>query len=332
MGPCSRVVALDLRRLRESVDALRERISPLPSPIAVVPHDRADFDAIGSALGMSWYLNQNGFDARIFAPSVSSSVARTLDKLDVTLATDLGDLPVLLVDTHSSNMLPPGVPADSVVLAVDHHKSGDLPAVTFPCAASLSQIVGYLALSQGKDLPHPVAVALSLGIFHDTHGLSAADPAALLVLSELLDMLGTDVSELRFSYESQSPVSLRIALLRSAERQRIYVCGDYIVVVSHVSSFEGMAASFLLGAGADAVFVYATDRMSVRFSRRLLDLGISASTVLEHVVRQVGGAWGGHDAAAGWAGSDPKTAARVAAEFTLDLLSRRAGCLPRQIG
>ncbi len=328
-------MALDLRRLRDATDALRQRISFLPSPIAVVPHDRADFDAIGSAYGLSWVLEQLGIDACVVTPSVSASAAHVLDMLKLRPSTGLSGVPVLVVDTHSSRMLPLGISSHDVVLAIDHHDGGDLPAITFPDAASLSQVIAHLALSisesLGTPIPEPILTLLALGIYYDTNGLSAADPAALSVLGTVLDRLGCGVSELRFRYEPQPPVSLRVAMLRSAERQKIYVCGDYIVVVSHVSSYEGMAASFLLSAGADAVFVHAKDRMSLRFSSRLISLGISASDVLEHVVRTVGGSWGGHDAAAGWSGGDAESAARVAAEYTISLIARRAGCSPRRL-
>jgi|GEM_PF-6653510 len=124
--------------------------------------------------------------------------------------------------------------------------------------------------------------------------------------------------------ESEPPLYERIARLRALERMRVYAVGDFVLVTSRVSSFEGSSAWLLVQAGADLAFVGSKDRISARLSPRFLRrTGITLQDIFSRLAADVGGSWGGHDAAAGMHTENVDVALRAAPAIVSHILRQR---------
>jgi len=277
---------------------LRASLLALQSPVCVIPHSRADVDAISSAHGVAYFLNAHGIDAHVCAPSVSATAAMVEERLGFTHNDSCGveGIDVVVVDTSSSRMLPYDLESARNVVVIDHHRGGDLKGYIFDAPATAAVVLDLLEYSADCRLLQ----FLAAGVVADTAGLYAADSVALESLARVLSVCGGQVSDIVDLLDSRPPLYERIARLRALERMHIYAVGDYVLVVSRVSSYEGSSAWMLIQAGADLAFVGSRDRISARLSPRFIEeTGITLEDVFSRLVSDLGGSWGGHEAAAG---------------------------------
>jgi nanoRNase/pAp phosphatase (c-di-AMP/oligoRNAs hydrolase) len=195
---------------------------------------------------------------------------------------------------------------------VDHHPLQkdsiyDIQLVD-PGATSASEIVYRIFRDRGVPPEKTVAQALLVGIMSDSQHLAIADEGALRAVVALLGH-GADLQEARRILRSPPDYGEVIARLKGAKRSRIFKIGDWVVVTSHIGSFQAQVARGLIALGAD-VAVVAGDvkdetRVSLRASQRFHD-----GTKL-HLGLQLAEALAGSD---GYGGGHP-----TAASFTCSL-------------
>ena len=101
--------------------------------------------------------------------------------------------------------------------------------------------------------------------------------------------------------------SEKIARLRGANRiQKIHYIQNYIVVFSHVSSYEASACKALIDLGADASFIISfvpkthEFRISSRAKGKLIrETSFHLGEIMKIIGEKYHGSGGGHDGAAG---------------------------------
>ncbi len=157
----------------DAVEALRSA-----STIGVFGHVRPDGDALGAMVGLAQAARAVGKDAvaSFGAPFV---VGREFDYLDLSVVVPPAEVPdgldlAVVCDTGVLERLgsaAPKVAKASLVLVIDHHKSGnDLGDVTLidPEAAATTQLVYQLLVRLGWPIGRSTADALYTGIVTDT--------------------------------------------------------------------------------------------------------------------------------------------------------------------
>lgn len=88
----------------------------------------------------------------------------------------------------------------------------------------------------------------------------------------------------------------------------VHKLGDWVVAVSHTSSFQASVCNALIELGADAAFVIAQEKknrfkVSGRATRRIIAAApLHLGHLMESLGEQFGGEGGGHDGAAGASG------------------------------
>ena len=283
----------------------------------IVTHRNADPDAVAASMVLWAACKAMGAQACIALPEgVSRPSKRVLEALGLSLPLCGGDEKAdLVVVVDASNKPQLGSEAvrlgGSSVVVVDHHEPGDIirgadEAYVVVGAASSTQLALDVARAAGAPLPPDVLGLALAGILYDTRRFSNADPPALRWASILLE-LGVEYAKIVEALQSgrqdgQPDFSERWARLRAAQRLRVArFCGEYIVAVTHVGSFESSVARALIDLGADVAIV-ATQRkdevrVSVRVSRRALEAGVRASELASYIASKFGGRGGGHEAA-----------------------------------
>ena len=288
----------------------------------IITHRNADPDAIASAVILYRAAETAGCKPCIHLPEgISSAGKRLLEDLSMSLdgfecSIDyvLGDAAIIIVDSSNSTQI--GVKEEDIksaktVVLIDHHEAGDLVrhatiALHVPGAPSSTQLsLKVLRAIGGRLTPAEATLALA-GIVYDTKRFLRADGDAFAAASILIEW-GGDYRKVinilgRGKRAEDMDFSERLARLKAAQRLVIgRFCKEYIVAVTHVGSFESSSARALIDLGADVAVVVAPRdeelRVSVRVSRRAVEVGVTAAALASYIAEKLGGKGGGHSEA-----------------------------------
>jgi len=294
-------------------------LSLKPSKCIILCHHNADPDAIGSAYALSYLFNVlfPSMDVHIVAPEgislLSSKLLSRLPSIDIYSDFDWADLAVM-VDTCSFVQL--GSISDKMadldipLIVIDHH----LPSEEVKCKASLlivndnasstAEIVFSIFEELKVDVNRDVAFALLVGLLYDSRRFIFASSNSFRMAAYLLDC-GVDYGDVLNVLSTQMDVSERIARLKAAQRLKILRIKDWIIALSHVSSFEASAARALIDLGADLALVVGGEKELVRLSARSTkrfyeETGLHLGRdLMEPLGKLIHGGGGGHATAAG---------------------------------
>jgi len=209
------------------------------------------------------------------------------------------------VDTGSRNQLGPcsGV---RVHACLDHHVSRDgfedaILEFVDPDAPSTGWLVSKIF---GGPRNREEALLLLASIVYDTASLRHADPWVVREVGELMEKFDIQLLDVFRLVEEELDFARKISVMKALQNLRFRTVSDMVIAGTIVPSNESHAARALLLLGADAAFVASQRkggevRLSARFSRRILDLGVTATGVLERVARDMDCSSGGHAGAAG---------------------------------
>jgi len=296
-------------------------------------HPVADCDAVGSAVALL-----RGF------PGFEIGAAGGISRLGKRLLEHVGQSVIeepdysaydTLVIIDTNNLLALGIPAEVLAakrkIIIDHHlRNGKMEGVELyysdESRPSCAEIVFRLLKAAGKKVDRETAAALAAGIITDTAHFRFARTSTLQDLTEMLELSGLQLEEVLVLLEEDLPdMSRKLAFMKGAQRLRFEQAGDYVVAVSHVSSFEGALCKSLLALGADVVFVGAQAkhefRVSGRATQALVRKGFHVGKIMEETGREMGGQGGGHAGAAGMSGEGEMEAAlNILAEKALAAL------------
>jgi len=268
-------------------------------------HRSADPDAIGSGFAL-----QQAFSGDLGVVGDVSRAARRL--VDVLGATPILDPPLddydLVVVVDTSTWLQVGSARPSQYAVIDHHQdTAMLEEAEFYIhrqASSTAEIVWQI-LKQSAMVPltREAALGLLVGIISDTGRFKHAKASSFLALGEILEVSGVDYGEaLSVLSRMPSELSQRIAILKAASRAQIEWLGEWVVMVTEVSAFEGSSAMALVDLGADVAFAAGHHggvcRASGRARYEATQAGLDLSEVMRDVAASFGGDGGGHRGAA----------------------------------
>jgi phosphoesterase RecJ-like protein len=314
--------------------------------ILLLCHHNADPDAIGSAyalqslllrLSPSWTVELGAAQgiSRLskhvlsYVP-VNINMQPNVEKAHVIVLLDTNTIQQL--DALSERV----AKSPATLIVVDHHalhpetmQRAKL-CITSEEASSTCEIV-YSFYKQASLQPSlDVAKALFLGIAFDTRHFTLASSYTFKVISELVDV-GVNAQDALARLAMPMDPSERIARIKACKRAELYRMGNWIIALSHVSSYQASAARALVDLGVHAAAV-AGERdgqteVSLRCTREFnqqtgVHLGRDIAKPLGESLQGMGG---GHAAAAGVNGrGDVASALRQC----LDLFRAKLGANP----
>ncbi len=267
-------------------------------------HRNADSDALASAFALKEAIGGtvgviDGCDR------VASVIAKQLNIEYIINPTDDYDL-VVVVDTSTLAQLN-GFKLKKYAV-IDHHATTSLNEnaafYLHRNRSSTAEIVLEVLNTIGAPIMRRTAFALIAGIITDTGNFKHASADSFRAVAELIELSGIEYSEVMDALSSlPQDVSMRIALLKAAQRASIERVDEWIIVTSQVSSFGGAAASNLISIGADVAFVASTDdnlvKVSARARKCVLNAGVNLAKLMEEISAKFKGTGGGHEGAAG---------------------------------
>jgi phosphoesterase RecJ-like protein len=259
-----------------------------------------------------------GTDVTISCPEgISAPTKQLIENLGIAMPDERvpadSDLAVL-VDTNSLDQL--GGVANKLaeiehgLIVVDHHHPHPdtvgqaTQMIVDESAAAAAEIVFRLFEASKKRIGRAVATSLMAALFVETkHFLLARD--STFEVAAKLARAGADPRRLSGILSSPMSRSERVARLRAAERAKVTMLGNWIVVTSRLGSYQSSAASAFLGLGAHAAFVAGEVKEKIRVNIRATEDFYEKTGV--HLARDVaiplgkllGGVGGGHPTAAG---------------------------------
>ena len=267
-------------------------------------HRNADPDALASAFAL-----KEAFGGTIGVidgcDRVASQIAKQLNIEFVVNPADQHDL-VVVVDTSTLTQL-----NDFELKAyavIDHHATTTLNEKSafylHRNRSSTAEIVIDVLNSMGAPIMRRAAFALIAGIITDTGNFKHASADSFKAVAHLIELSGIEYSEVIDALSAlPQDISMRIALLKAAQRSAIERVGEWLIVSSQVSSFGGAAASNLISIGADVAFVASKDgeivRVSGRARRYSINAGVNLARLMEDISAKFSGTGGGHEGAAG---------------------------------
>ena len=238
--------------------------------ILLLCHQNADPDALCSAYALSKLLEEiePNFMIEIAASQGLSRLSRQIlnyipievvdspriEEADAFILLDTNTLeqlgswkmrieksgkPLIVIDHH---IVHPQTERVSAVSVVDEH------------ASSTCEIVFELFKQAHVRLGGKEALALFLGITYDTKHFTIATSKTFGIIVELIEA-GVKVEEAIPMLTTVMDSSERIARLKAANRLRIVKMGEWLMVLSNVSSYQASAARALLGLGAHIAVV-----------------------------------------------------------------------------
>ncbi len=283
-------------------------------------HQNADPDAACSAFVLQNLLKRQvpGSDVSICCPEgVGASTSQLLENLGISSPTSRlssdADLAVL-VDTNTLDQL--GKAADVLremkaeLVVVDHHhphpdtrKVASLLIVD-ESAAAAAEVVFDLVQSINERLDASESTALLAALYVETKHFILARESTFHTAAKLVS---SGASPRRLSEILGAPMSRseRIARLKAAGRNQLFLVGNWIIATSELGSYQSSAARALLGLGAHLALVGGEAKEKVRVNMRSTEDFYSKTGV--HLGRDLaipigkefGGAGGGHPTAAG---------------------------------
>jgi phosphoesterase RecJ-like protein len=197
--------------------------------------------------------------------------------------------PLIVIDHHAIH---PQTERVSTVYIVDER------------ACSTCEIVFELFKKANVRLKGREALALFLGITYDTKHFALATSKTFKIIVELIKA-GVKAEEAIPMLTSVMDSSERIARLKAAKRLRTVKMGEWLMVLSNVSSYQASAARALLGLGSHIAVVGGEREGALVISMRALKrfheetgvhLGRDIAQPLGKYLRGMGG---GHNTSAG---------------------------------
>jgi nanoRNase/pAp phosphatase (c-di-AMP/oligoRNAs hydrolase) len=267
-------------------------------------HRNTDPDALASAFALREALGgtigvMEGCDR------VASQIAKQLNIDFVVNPADDHDL-VVVVDTSTLTQLN-GFELKTYAV-IDHHTTTSLNEnaafYLHRRKSSTAEIVLDVLNSMGAPIMRRAAFALIAGIITDTGNFKHASADSLKAVAHLIELSGIEYGEVMDALSAlPQDISMRIALLKAAQRSAIERVGDWLIITSQVSSFGGAAASNFIAIGADVAFVASKDgdivRVSGRARKYAINAGVNLARLMEDISGKFSGTGGGHEGAAG---------------------------------
>jgi phosphoesterase RecJ-like protein len=304
-------------QIREIIKLLDERQAKL---VVLLCHINADPDALGAAFAFSQLLKRlrpllNLEIAAPYGPSLLSRFILNALPIKLTKNPNIENAEVLvMLDTNTIQQLGDWreriMAAKAALIVIDHHASHpetqSLAAltVTDENTSSTCEIVYRLFKEADVKLMQIEAKALFLGIAFDSRHFVLASSATFKVIADLIES-GVKAEENLALLSLPMHPSERIARLKASKRSKLLRINNWLIALSHVSSYQASAARAMIHLGAHIAIVAGQrdDRIqiSMRSSRDFhektgVHLGKDVAKPLGEYLKGMGG---GHSLSAG---------------------------------
>jgi nanoRNase/pAp phosphatase (c-di-AMP/oligoRNAs hydrolase) len=148
----------------------------------------------------------------------------------------------------------------------------------------------------------PIRFLLIAGIITDSGYFKFANNHTIQSIGELL-YDNIDYQELRLMLKTEPDISEKIARIKGTQRAEMIKFNEWLIGISHVSSFEASVANVLMKVGFDVAIVFSErekeHRVSIRAKKKVCrETGIHLGKLLESISKKFKANGGGHDGAA----------------------------------
>lgn len=297
--------------------------------ILITSHALADLDGLASAVALHFFFQSHlpSITAEIYFSNVSKKARSYIEKLKAKFSEfnpifedeikNLDFEAAFILDTNKLNKVGGSFSASDVdslkdlfVVFIDHHYMDDPPikeqqnrnAIIYEDYTSTSEIIVDLFNEFDINLPLPLRYLLIAGIVIDSGYLKFANQHTYKSMADLLD---NDIKyhEILSMLKIEPHISEKIAKIKGAQRVELIRENDWLIGISHVSSFEASVANTLIKIGFDIAIVLSERkdevRVSLRAKQRICDqCALHLGKMLEDISEQMDAIGGGHDGAA----------------------------------
>lgn len=315
----------------------------------ILCHHNADPDAICSSYALSKLLKhfRPEIDIKVASPESVSRISKAiLEHLHMSVLNEKPSFErtdvIFMLDTSTIQQLGEWGKqireVHSPIIVIDHHAPHPETEkiVTLYIyqenISSTCEIIYGLFKEAGLKPSRDVAEALFLGIAFDTKHFTLANASTFKVIADLVD-LGIDVQEMMHLLAVPVDLSERIARLKACNRMKLVRIYGWLVVFSHVGSFQASAARALIDVGADLAIVGSEDKNEISISMRSshefynktgIHLGRDLASHLGELIHGMGG---GHSTSAGINGTGDL---EMAFKYATKILRKKLRNCPRQ--
>ena len=290
-----------------------------PKLILLFCHNNADPDSLCSAFAFKELLARlyPKIETKIstpLGPSRLSMIILPIIPIEFTNEPNVNDADlIILFDTNTIKQIAEfenGFPLNIPLIIIDHHvihpETEQLASIYLnnEKATSTCEIVYHLFKEAKILISAKVAKALFLGIAFDTRHFVLATSDAIKIIADLVD-IGINVQEILPLLSLPLDHSERIARLKASSRIKLLKIKSWIIVLSHVTSYQASAARALLALGAHVSIVVGKRGKNLQVSMRASNEFHKKTGI--HMGRDIaiplgeflGGMGGGHTVSAG---------------------------------
>ncbi len=295
--------------------------------ILITSHALADLDGISSAIALYFFLNDllKNIEIHLYFSKISKKASLFLDKLrekfsefEIVFEEDLANLyfdVIFIVDANKISKVGKCFSTsksvnNSLVVFIDHHylRNSDIEEernrnmIVFENYSSTSEIMVDLYNEFKVPLIDPLKYLLIAGILTDSAYLKFANQHTYLSIASLLEG-GINYQEILSMLKVEPDMSEKIARIKGMQRVELVRENNWLVGVSHVSSFEATVANTLIKLGFDISIVLSERkdhyRISLRAKKKVCnECNLHLGKVLEEISMDRGATGGGHEGAA----------------------------------
>lgn len=305
----------DFRRIKEILKKINAKF------ILILCHHNADPDAVCSSFALSKLLKyfKPDIEVEIASPESVSKLSKTLlERFHIEVTNDKPSFnradAIFMVDTNTVQQLGEWsecvVKASSPIIVVDHHAPHPETeriatlCICYEDASSTCEIIYNLFREASSSISRDVAEALFLGAAYDTKHFILANASTFKMIANLVD-LGVNIQETMQLLSTPMDISERIARLKACERMKFMRIYGWLIVLSHVGSFQASAARALVDVGANLAIVGSQEKNKISISMRSdhefhAETGIHLGRDLAKSLGEyLNGMGGGHSTSAG---------------------------------
>lgn len=298
--------------------------------VLITSHNLVDIDGLVSCVGLKFFLNFFSENERtiIYLPEISKATRTFIDKLTMKfpkleLITYVKEVSlsnfdiILILDTNNLAQTNLDVLESKIpFIFIDHHfnlkKDYELNLknlnIIIDEISSTSEIIFEMFEYFNLKIPLPYKYLLISGILTDSGNFKYGNNDTIIRVSNLLDNQ-VDFQEILSIMKNDTEIPEKIAKIKGLQRVQLIQHGEWLIGITHVSSYEANVAKSLIQIGFDIGIVYSTKKSKFRISTRASKYvcgktGLHLGKILEEVSTEFEASGGGHDGAASLNGTN----------------------------
>ncbi len=289
--------------------------------LLITTHNLADLDGMSSGIALK-YCFENYFPNQSIQLTFSglskhtksfvNKFSKKFPNFNFTFQknVDLSDIDVIvIVDSNNLDQIKifNNLDLDIPHIFIDHHINlqknypGNISLfnMIFDNYSSTSEIVLELFDDCSIKLPIPYKYLLVSAILTDSGFLKYGNTGTITNLNKILQNQ-LDIQDVLPLLEREKDISEKIAQIKTLQRVKLIRINDWLIGLSHLSSFSASAASILTKVGFDIGIVVSEDKSDYRITTRAkkqvcLKTGLHLGKIISEINNVNGG---GHDGAA----------------------------------